>query len=99
MSLQSALEQLATYRTKNTRASQDVFRKGLLVLQKKGLNKLGDDGKSFHYTCYNVAHKLLRRSCRLDIPRTTNLGLDRCRTTRHSRCMLRLCSTYLSQQL
>jgi len=48
MSLQSALEQLAAYRTKNTRESQDVFRNGLVVLHKKGLNKLGDDGKSFH---------------------------------------------------
>ncbi|KAJ8589780.1 TPR-like protein [Rhizopogon salebrosus TDB-379] len=47
MSLQFALEQLATHRTKNTRASQDVFRNGLLVLQKKGLKKLGDDGWTF----------------------------------------------------
>jgi len=47
MSLQFALEQLATYRTKNIRASQDVFRNGLLVLQKKGLKKLGDDGWTF----------------------------------------------------
>jgi hypothetical protein len=54
MGLQFALEQLATHRTKNTRASQDVFRNGLIVLQKKGLKKLGDDGKSFHYTCYNT---------------------------------------------
>jgi len=50
MSLQSALEQLATHRTKNTRESQNVFRNGLLVLQKNGLKKLGDDGKSFHCT-------------------------------------------------
>ncbi|OAX34477.1 TPR-like protein [Rhizopogon vinicolor AM-OR11-026] len=47
MSLQSALEQLAAHRIKNTRASQDVFRNGLLVLQKKGLKKLGDDGWTF----------------------------------------------------
>jgi len=50
MSLRSVLEQLAAYRTKNTRESQDAFRNGLLVLQKKGLNKLGDDGKSSYYT-------------------------------------------------
>ncbi|KAG1793072.1 TPR-like protein [Suillus plorans] len=43
MSLQSALERLATYRANNTRASQDIFRNGLLVLQKSGFKKLGDD--------------------------------------------------------
>ncbi|KAG2035976.1 hypothetical protein BDR03DRAFT_474723 [Suillus americanus] len=44
MSLQSALERLATYRANNTRASQDIFRNGLLVLQKSSFKKLGDDG-------------------------------------------------------
>ncbi|KAG2040648.1 TPR-like protein [Suillus americanus] len=44
MSLQSALERLATYRVNNTRASQDIFRNGLLVLQKSSFKKLGDDG-------------------------------------------------------
>ncbi|KAG2358250.1 TPR-like protein [Suillus spraguei] len=50
MSLQSALERLATYRANNTRASQDIFRDGLLVLQKSGFKKLGDDGKPFRWT-------------------------------------------------
>ncbi|KAF9232638.1 TPR-like protein [Melanogaster broomeanus] len=47
MSLQSALEQLATYRSQNTRASQDIFEKGTLVLQKNGLKKMGDDSWAF----------------------------------------------------
>lgn len=43
----SALERLATYRANNTRASQDIFRNGLLVLQNSSFKKLGDDG----WTC------------------------------------------------
>ncbi|KIK93007.1 hypothetical protein PAXRUDRAFT_829416 [Paxillus rubicundulus Ve08.2h10] len=47
MSLQSALGQLATYRSQNTRASQDIFEKGSLVLQKNGLKKMGDNSWAF----------------------------------------------------
>lgn len=54
MSLQSALERLATYRANNTRASQDIFRNGLLALQKSSFRKLGDDGKLFYsfHACF-----------------------------------------------
>ncbi|KAN0094500.1 hypothetical protein V8E55_002787 [Tylopilus felleus] len=47
MSVQSALDQLATYRTQNTRASQDIFQKGALVLEKNALFKMGDESWAF----------------------------------------------------
>ncbi|KAF8128535.1 TPR-like protein [Boletus edulis] len=43
MSVQAALDQLATYRTQNTRASQDIFEKGALVLEKHVVHKMGDE--------------------------------------------------------
>ena len=47
MSVQRASDQLATYRAQNTRASQDIFEKGTLILQKKNvLHKMGDDSMS-----------------------------------------------------
>ncbi|KAG6908259.1 hypothetical protein DXG01_005524 [Tephrocybe rancida] len=46
MSLATALERLATYRTNNTRASQDTFEHGCRIL-KAGPTKLGDDGWAF----------------------------------------------------
>ncbi|KAJ7481637.1 hypothetical protein FB451DRAFT_1130011 [Mycena latifolia] len=42
MSLASALEKLATFRTNNTRASQETFRTASVIL--KSAQKLGDDG-------------------------------------------------------
>jgi hypothetical protein len=45
MSLHSALETLANYRATNARESQDIVKKGMLVLEKHGLSRLGDDGK------------------------------------------------------
>jgi len=47
MSVQSALDQLTTYRAQNTRASQDIFEKGALILQKNALHKMGDEGWVF----------------------------------------------------
>ncbi|KAF9011823.1 hypothetical protein BDQ17DRAFT_1272178 [Cyathus striatus] len=45
MSISSALEQLASYRARNTRASQDTFKKGCAVLKSKV--SIGDDGWAF----------------------------------------------------
>ncbi|KIM41557.1 hypothetical protein M413DRAFT_71695 [Hebeloma cylindrosporum] len=47
MSLQSALEKLASFRTNNTRESQETFEKGLVVLKSGKTTKLGDDGWAF----------------------------------------------------
>ncbi|KAG9310208.1 TPR-like protein, partial [Chiua virens] len=47
MNVQSALDQLATYRAQNTRISQDIFEKGALILQKNVLHKMGDESWSF----------------------------------------------------
>lgn len=44
MSLSSALERLATYRTNNTRASQETFEKGSQVLKAGSTPNLGDEG-------------------------------------------------------
>ncbi|KAG6380339.1 TPR-like protein [Boletus reticuloceps] len=43
MNVQAALDQLATYRSQNTRASQDIFEKGALVLEKNVVHKMGDE--------------------------------------------------------
>lgn len=99
MSLQSALERLATYRANNTRASQDIFRNGLLVLQKSGFKKLGDDGKPFRSRprlLFELKSFWCSRS--LDIPRTIGISLNRRRTTRYSRCVSfsAVLSTYLT---
>jgi len=45
MSLQSALEKLASFRANNTRESQETFEKGLVVLKSGKTTKLGDDGE------------------------------------------------------
>ncbi|KAF8902585.1 hypothetical protein CPB84DRAFT_1775740 [Gymnopilus junonius] len=47
MSLQSALQKLASYRKNNTRASQEIFKEGLIVLKSGGVSKLGDEGWAF----------------------------------------------------
>lgn len=43
MSVHSALEELARYRARNKRASQEVFEEGTLILQKNGHKKMGDE--------------------------------------------------------
>ncbi|KAG5636314.1 hypothetical protein H0H81_008428 [Sphagnurus paluster] len=43
MSLPTALERLATYRTNNTRASQDTFEQGCITLKSQSTAKLGDE--------------------------------------------------------
>jgi len=43
MSVESALQQLASYRLKNTRESQDIFEKGLIILKSGKVVKLGDE--------------------------------------------------------
>ena len=42
--ISSALKKLASHLTQNTRASQETFDQGVLVLKKNGANKLGQDG-------------------------------------------------------
>ena len=47
---EAALEQLATWRARGTRASEQVVQKGTVVLESGGLEKMGDDGTSY-YAC------------------------------------------------
>ncbi|KAF5384180.1 hypothetical protein D9615_003369 [Tricholomella constricta] len=47
MSLSTALERLAKYRTNNTRASQKTFEQGCLILKSGPTTKLGDEGWAF----------------------------------------------------
>ena len=47
MSVHAALEELGRFRAHHTRASQEVFEKGNLVLQKNGHKKTGDEGLSY----------------------------------------------------
>jgi hypothetical protein len=49
MSLQSALEKLASFRRNNTRESQETFEKGLVVLKSGKTTKLGDDGEETNH--------------------------------------------------
>jgi ER membrane protein complex subunit 2 len=44
----AALEQLATWRTRGTRASEQVVQNGRVVLESGALEKMGDDGVSSH---------------------------------------------------
>ena len=46
MDLASALKRLADYRTKNTRASRQIFESGVVVFRNDPLRKLGDDSRS-----------------------------------------------------
>jgi hypothetical protein len=46
MDLATAIQRLADYRTKNTRASRQIFESGVVVLRNDALHKLGDDGAS-----------------------------------------------------
>ena len=45
MDLPSALQTLATYRAQNTRASQETFEKGVVILQNNAAIKMGDEGE------------------------------------------------------
>ncbi|KAF9485705.1 protein prenylyltransferase [Pholiota conissans] len=47
MSLQEALHKLASFRTNNTRDSQETFEKGLIVLRSAGPKTLGEEGWAF----------------------------------------------------
>ncbi|TFK31869.1 hypothetical protein BDQ12DRAFT_659923 [Crucibulum laeve] len=47
MSLSSALQQLASYRANNTRASQETFKKGVTILKSRNAPNLGEDGWAF----------------------------------------------------
>jgi ER membrane protein complex subunit 2 len=40
----SALEKLATYRSRNNRASQETFDKGVIILRSNVANKMGEEG-------------------------------------------------------
>lgn len=58
MSLSSALEVLANYRTNNTRASQDIFDKGTVVLRAGGTVKLGHEGTSIKHVSDSKVEQL-----------------------------------------
>jgi hypothetical protein len=47
MDLASALQRLANYRTKNSRASREIFQSGVVVFRNDALRKLGDDSWQF----------------------------------------------------
>lgn len=47
MDLASALQRLANYRTKNSRASREIFESGVVVFRNDALHKLGDDSWQF----------------------------------------------------
>ena len=53
-SLASALEQLAGWRARGTRASEEVVRKGMVVLAGGGLQKMGDEGGWRAWSCWAV---------------------------------------------
>lgn len=44
MSVAEYAQTLADYRANNVRASEDVLKKGIFILDNNGLRKLGDDG-------------------------------------------------------
>ncbi|KAH8990742.1 TPR-like protein [Lactarius akahatsu] len=47
MDVASALQRLANYRTKNSRASREIFESGVIVFRNDALHKLGDDSWQF----------------------------------------------------
>ena len=55
-SLATALERLAAYRTNNTRASQETFEHGCLILKSGSKTEFGDDGMYISWASLN--HKL-----------------------------------------
>jgi hypothetical protein len=80
MSVQSALDQLTTYRAQNTRASQDIFEKGALILQKNALHKMGDEGTSAHSAPDSVHARILICMGRLGVSGTARTRCDRRRS-------------------
>jgi hypothetical protein len=80
MSVQSALDQLTTYRAQNTRASQDIFEKGALILQKNALHKMGDEGTSAHLAPDSVHAHILICMGRLGVSGTARTRCDRRRS-------------------
>lgn len=46
-SFPTALQKLATYRSHNTRASQEIFERGVGLLKSNATNKMGDEGWAF----------------------------------------------------
>ncbi|TFY63734.1 hypothetical protein EVG20_g6193 [Dentipellis fragilis] len=51
MDLSTALERLANYRTRNSRASQEIFESGVVVFRNDALHQLGDDSASLFHAC------------------------------------------------
>jgi hypothetical protein len=43
----SALQKLASYRSHNSRESQDTFDKGVILLKNNAATKMGDDGAAY----------------------------------------------------
>ncbi|KAI0046782.1 TPR-like protein [Auriscalpium vulgare] len=58
MDLPAALQRLANYRLRNSRASRDIFESGVLVLRKNALSKLGDDRTFAHTLARRNVHRV-----------------------------------------
>lgn len=43
----SAIQKLATWRTRGTRASEQIVQEGVNILQNGGLTRMGDEGSQF----------------------------------------------------
>jgi hypothetical protein len=73
MDLASALQRLANYRTKNSRASREIFESGVVVFRNDALHKLGDDSAFF---LVNAAHQCCNRVYypRLAVLRVSSAG-------------------------
>jgi hypothetical protein len=76
MSISSALQTLANYRSHNTRASQDILEKGEEVLKANAVVQLGDDGEQPDYK--HVRWSLTRRIS-MGFSGTVDSGSYRCR--------------------
>jgi hypothetical protein len=77
----SALQKLATYRTQNNRASQEIFDRGVIVLKSDVAKKMGEEG-----ACVAEAGSpsdcLTAKMCRVGFLGTTCFSSNRCRENR-----------------
>lgn len=99
MSVQLALDQLATFRAQNSRSSQDVLEKGTLVLEKNALYKMGDESTSLRAWSSIIG---LTHVFRLGISGAARARCDRRRTVGRRGCTLqchtrRSCSRSLTR--
>jgi hypothetical protein len=75
----SALQKLATYRNQNSRASQETFDKGVIVLKSNVANKMGEEGACTMYLGMTINPHNCRR---LGLPGATSFSSNRCRENR-----------------